>query len=85
MAVITKQQEEMLEWGLYEIGLSERTVNHLHGIDVFTVEHLLLTSRSRLLEIDNVGEKTLREIFKCLANYGWNPKPLEKKAKATKS
>ena len=79
MATLTREQEAMLEWGLYEIGLSERTVNHLHGIDVFTVEQLLLTPRSRLLEIDNVGEKTLKEIFACLAKYGWKPQPLAKR------
>lgn len=67
---LTAAQKRLLDESVHEIGLPVRTANHLEEISVFTVEELLECEREKLLAIPNFGQKTLQEVFKCLAERG---------------
>lgn len=69
---LTVAQEELLGCGLYELGLQERTVNHLEKLGIHTVEDLLMCQPVVLRRIPNVGDKTLEEIYSRLAEHGFH-------------
>lgn len=69
--VLTESMRDMLHGSLTSLGLDVRTINHLEGIGVLTVHDLLMCSRARLLEIPNVGAKTLTQIYQQLENHGF--------------
>ena len=69
--VMTPEKVARLDESLYDIGLQQRTANSLEQRGIFTLRHLLECEVSSLLEIDNVGEKTLTEIFDCLKDVGF--------------
>lgn len=54
-----------------EIGLAVRTTNCLEDKGIFTVEDLLNCTPDFLLSIPNFGEKTLEEVYDCLARLGF--------------
>ena len=77
-----RRREELLKASLNDIGLSVRTVNALENDDetpnaygvvrkVHTVGQLLQMRPEDIMAIPNMGEKTLQEIFTCLAKHGF--------------
>ena len=58
-----QKADDRLELSLAEIGLPVRTVNCLEDQGIFTVGQLLNCTPQRLLEIPNLGEKTLETIY----------------------
>ena len=62
----TQQADERLELSLAELDLAVRTVNGLEEEGIFTVGDLLNCTPERLLEIPNLGEKTLTTIYTAL-------------------
>ena len=58
---------ERLDMSITEIGFSVRTTNCLEERGIFTVNDLLRCTRDELLSIPNFGEKTLEEVYGCLA------------------
>ena len=62
---------EKLDMSMAELGLSVRTANCLEERGIFTVQHLLNTTREDLLSISNFGEKTLEEVYKALEAIGF--------------
>jgi DNA-directed RNA polymerase subunit alpha len=73
MPVWAKAQkaDNRLELSLAEIDLSVRTVNCLEEESIFTVQDLLQCTRERLLQIPNLGEKTIETIYAALENLGF--------------
>jgi DNA-directed RNA polymerase subunit alpha len=63
--------DNRLELSLSEIDLVVRTVNCLEDNGIFTVEDLLNSSPQQLLEIPNLGEKTLDTIYAALEKIGF--------------
>ena len=57
---------------LSEIDLIVRTVNCLDDEGIFTVQDLLNCTPERLLEIPNLGEKTLETVYGALAKIGFH-------------
>ena len=51
------------------IGLSVRSVNALHRIDVHTVGDMLQYDENRLLEVRNLGRKSVQEILSKIEEY----------------
>ena len=66
-----KDMKERLEMSTAEIGLTVRTTNCLEERGIFTVEHLLHSTREDLLSISNFGEKTLEEVYSALEEIGF--------------
>lgn len=75
----------LLRASLNDIGLSIRTVNALENDDdtpnaygvvrkIHTVGELLRLRPDEITAIPNLGEKTLLEIFTCLAKHGFTRK-----------
>ena len=64
--------QDRLEMSTAEIGLAVRTTNCLEERGIFTVNDLLHCTREDLLSISNFGEKTLDEVYKALANIGFD-------------
>ena len=62
----TQQADERLELSLAELDLTVRTVNGLEEAGIFTVGDVLKCTSERLLEIPNLGEKTLTTIYTAL-------------------
>ena len=56
---------------LSEIDLVVRTVNCLEDHGIFTVQDLLNSTPKQLLEIPNLGEKTLETIYEALEKIGF--------------
>jgi DNA-directed RNA polymerase subunit alpha len=75
----TQKADDRLELSLAEIDLVVRTVNCLEDEGIFTVQDLLNSTPQRLLEIPNLGEKTLETIYEALEKIGFFRKA-EKKA-----
>ena len=71
----TQKHDDRLELSLAETDLIVRTVNCLEEVGVFTVGNLLQCTPQRLLEIPNVGEKTLEAIYATLAKIGFHRNP----------
>lgn len=61
------------------IGLSVRSVNALHRIEVHTVGQMMEYDEERLLQVRNLGQKSVKEILAKIAEYqekeasGWKP------------
>lgn len=67
----TRSLHQRLEMSTAEIGLTVRTTNCLEERGIFTVRDLLNCTRTDLLSISNFGEKTLEEVYKALAAFGF--------------
>lgn len=67
----TQTADDRLELSLAEIDLSVRTVNCLEEEKIFTVLDLLQCTRDRLLQITNLGEKTVETIYAALEKLGF--------------
>jgi DNA-directed RNA polymerase subunit alpha len=67
----TDKADDRLDLSLAEIELCVRTVNCLEDHGIFTVRDLLASTRQRLLEIPNLGEKTLETIYEALEKLGF--------------
>ena len=68
-----RKQEEMhqaLELSLAEAGLPVRVVNTMENNGVLQVKDLLEEDGKDLVEMRNLGEKTVREIIKCIHKLG---------------
>lgn len=78
---LKKRNNKILDKSITELGLSVRTTNALeehklidgtYGEKILTVRKLLQQTREGLLRIQNVGDKTLDEVFECLAQEGFH-------------
>src|SRR5512141_2287378 len=67
----TQKADNRLELSLAEIDLSVRTVKCLEEESIFTVQDLLQCTRERLLQIPNLGEKTIETIYAALGKLGF--------------
>ena len=67
----TQKTDNRLELSLSEIDLVVRTVNCLEDHGIFTVQDLLNSTPQELLEIPNLGEKTLETIYQALEKIGF--------------
>ncbi|MCC6125524.1 MAG: DNA-directed RNA polymerase subunit alpha [Pirellulales bacterium] len=67
----TQKADDRLELSLAEIDLTVRTVNCLEEERIFTVVDLLQCTRERLLQITNLGEKTVETIYVALEKLGF--------------
>ena len=67
----TPKTDNRLELSLSEVDLVVRTVNCLEDHGIFTVEDLLTSTPKQLLEIPNLGEKTLDTIYLALEKIGF--------------
>jgi DNA-directed RNA polymerase subunit alpha len=67
----TQKDDNRLELSLSEIDLVVRTVNCLEDHGIFTVSDLLNSTPKKLLEIPNLGEKTLETIYAALEKIGF--------------
>jgi DNA-directed RNA polymerase subunit alpha len=67
----TQKTDNRLELSLSEIDLVVRTVNCLEDNGIFTVQDLLNSTPKQLLEIPNLGEKTLDTIYVALEKIGF--------------
>jgi DNA-directed RNA polymerase subunit alpha len=67
----TQKNDNRLELSLSEIDLVVRTVNCLEDHGIFTVQDLLNSTPKQLLEIPNLGEKTLETIYEALEKIGF--------------
>ncbi len=67
----TQKTDNRLELSLSEIDLVVRTVNCLEDHGIFTVADLLNSTPDQLLEIPNLGEKTLETIYQALEKIGF--------------
>jgi DNA-directed RNA polymerase subunit alpha len=67
----TQKADDRLDLSLSEIDLIVRTVNCLEEQSIFTVRDLLNCTPQRLLEIPNLGEKTLETIYEALEKIGF--------------
>ncbi len=57
--------------GVSEIGLPLRVVNYLQQRQIFTVNDLLHCTPEELLRIPNFADKTLEQVYRCLARLGF--------------
>ena len=67
----SQKADDRLELSLAEIDLTVRTVNCLEEEKIFTVLDLLQCTRERLLQITNLGEKTVETIYVALEKLGF--------------
>ena len=67
----TQKSDDRLELSLAEIDLDVRTVNCLEDAGILTVLGLLTSTPKQLLEIPNLGEKTLETIYGALEKIGF--------------
>jgi DNA-directed RNA polymerase subunit alpha len=67
----TEKADDRLDLSLAEIDLTVRTVNCLEEEKIFTVLDLLQCTRERLLQITNLGEKTVETIYAALEKIGF--------------
>jgi DNA-directed RNA polymerase subunit alpha len=67
----TCRADDRLDLSLAEIDLTVRTVNCLEEQAIFTVRDLLGCTPERLLEIPNLGQKTLETIYQALEKVGF--------------
>ncbi len=77
-----RMMSERLDLSTAEIGLTVRTTNCLEEKGIFTVRDLLNSTPETLLSISNFGEKTLEEVYQCLAKIGFLRRPPMKRAVA---
>ncbi|MEI8373235.1 MAG: DNA-directed RNA polymerase subunit alpha C-terminal domain-containing protein [Planctomycetota bacterium] len=67
----TQTTDNRLDLSLSEVDLVVRTVNCLEDHGIFTVQDLLSSTPQELLEIPNLGEKTLDTIYLALEKIGF--------------
>ena len=67
----TQKTDNRLDLSLSEVDLVVRTVNCLEDHGIFTVQDLLNSTPEQLLEIPNLGEKTLETIYVALEKIGF--------------
>jgi DNA-directed RNA polymerase subunit alpha len=67
----TQKTDNRLDLSLSEIDLVVRTVNCLEDHGIFTVSDLLNSTPKQLLEIPNLGEKTLETVYAALEKIGF--------------
>jgi DNA-directed RNA polymerase subunit alpha len=67
----TQKTDNRFDLSLSEIDLVVRTVNCLEDNGIFTVQDLLNSTPRQLLEIPNLGEKTLETIYAALEKIGF--------------
>jgi DNA-directed RNA polymerase subunit alpha len=67
----TQKTDNRFDLSLSEIDLVVRTVNCLEDNGIFTVQDLLNSTPRQLLEIPNLGEKTLETIYSALEKIGF--------------
>lgn len=67
----TQKTDDRLELSLAEVDLDVRTVNCLEDAGILTVLSLLTSTPKQLLEIPNLGEKTLETIYAALEKIGF--------------
>jgi DNA-directed RNA polymerase subunit alpha len=70
-----KKADDRLDLSLAEIDLSVRTVNCLEEDKIFTVLDLLQCTHERLMQIPNLGEKTVDTIYAALEKIGYYRSP----------
>jgi DNA-directed RNA polymerase subunit alpha len=66
----TQKADDRLELSLSEIDLCVRTVNCLEEEGIFTIQDLLNCTPEDLLNIPNLGERTLDTIYTALEKIG---------------
>ena len=66
---------------LAETNLCQRTICSLEKVGILRVRELLQEKPARLLEIDNFGNKSLKEVYSVLAELGFHKK--RRKSKTT--
>ena len=64
------RQKKLLKTPLAAAGLSARVVNALEKRNFLLMEDLLKLSREDIMEIQNFGERTFREILKAARTLG---------------
>lgn len=67
-----QEADDRLELPLAEMELSVRTVNCLEDESIFTVKDLLACTPERLLEIPNLGVRTLQLVYEALEKVGFH-------------
>lgn len=67
----TQKTDDRLDRSLAEIGIAVRTVNCLEEHQIFTVADLLSRTPEQLLEVPNLGEKTIETIYTALGKIGF--------------
>ena len=67
----TQKTDNRFDLSLSEVDLVVRTVNCLEDHGIFTVADLLNSTPKQLLEIPNLGEKTLETIYSALEKIGF--------------
>ncbi|MEM0926820.1 MAG: DNA-directed RNA polymerase subunit alpha C-terminal domain-containing protein [Planctomycetota bacterium] len=67
----SRLRRERLDLSIAEMGLSVRTTNCLEETGILTVRDLLRATPTRLLAINNFGEKTLGEVYSALEELGF--------------
>jgi DNA-directed RNA polymerase alpha subunit len=68
---MTEKSDSRLDLSLAEIDLPVRTVNCLEDQGIFMVKDLLSCTPQRLLEIPNLGMKTLEAVYLALEKIGF--------------
>ena len=67
----SQKADDRLDLNLSEIDLDVRTVNCLDEQEIFTVRDLLNCTPERLLEVPNLGKKTVKIIYAALEKIGF--------------
>jgi DNA-directed RNA polymerase subunit alpha len=67
----TQTTEDRLDLSLTDTGIELRTANILEMRGIFTVADLLNRTPEQLLEVPNLGEKTLETIYAALEKVGY--------------
>lgn len=67
------QKQEALKMPIAEMPLPVRVVNTLENAGVFLCADLLNLTREQLLQVRNLGHKTLQEVEKALRSIGLTP------------
>lgn len=70
--ILTSEQEKLLDEPIATFGFNCRTLNYLEGIGITTLEDLLNHTPEQLKKIPNFGNKTLEDVYKVLAAYGFH-------------
>lgn len=60
---------QRLQLRLVDVGISTRTCNALEGAGIYLVNDLLQSSPAEILEIKNLGDSALDEVYAALEKY----------------
>lgn len=66
--------DDILERDIEELGLKTRSFNCLRAHDIRTVKELVRLTTSQLLEMQNLGAKSLADIIGALGRFGYWPR-----------